>query len=158
MALFRSNPEGMRPFAFRIAVLMFAAALARGESPVRSAAATPDPAMAKAWALSVSRAIGSYNSVDVAGLRRQFSAQAPGLPDDNAYRRLFFRYYLNDLGRVKAMRLLPVDSNFDPDRAMLVYEAKFDHWPSVKVSANFTRENGVPKLVQLRFEKIETGN
>jgi hypothetical protein len=144
-----------RPFLL-IAALVFATALACGENPARPA--TPDPATTKELQKSVSRAVGSYNSVDIQGLRREFSPKAPGLTDDGAFRRLFFRYYLEDLGRAKSMRFLPEISNFDPDRAMLIYEGAFDHWPHVRVSANFTRENGVPKLVQLRFEKIETAN
>jgi len=139
-----------------LAVLVFATALARGETPVPPA--TPDPATIRELQRSVSRALGSYNSVDIQGMRREFSQKAPGLTDDGAFRRLFFRYYLEDLGRAKSMRFLKENSNLDPDRAMLVYEGAFDHWPRVKVSANFTREDGAPKLVQLRFEKIETEN
>jgi hypothetical protein len=146
----------MRRLVFRIFATVFTTALARGEAPATPAA--PDPALAKALRTAVTRAVGSYNSVDVQGLRRQFSAEVPGLPDDAAFRRLFFRYYLDDFGRVKSMRLVSADSKFDPERAMLIYEGVFDRWPHVKVSANFIRESGVPKLVQLRFEKIETGN
>ena len=56
------------------------------------------------------------------------------------------------------MRVSPANSTLDPDRAMVVCEGVFDHWLLVKVSANFTREGDQLKLVQLRFEKIETEN
>jgi hypothetical protein len=147
----------MRRLVFRVLVMTFMTALAPGETPAPPPPATPEPALAKALKTTVSRAVGSYNSVDVQGLRREFSRQAPGLPDDAAFRRLFFRYYLEDLGRAKSMRLVPADSKFDPERAMLIYEGVFDRWPRVKVSANFIQESGAPKLVQLRFERIETG-
>lgn len=142
----------MRRFAFIMVFLAFAVAPALGQSTPR---ATPDPALVKALKLTVSRAVGAFNSVDLTGLRRQFSAKAPGLSDDGAFRRLFFGYYLGDLGRAKSLRLIPADSSFDPDRALLVYEGAFDFWPRVKVSANFTRDEGALKLMQLRFEKIE---
>lgn len=152
---FSLYPGSMRPLGFRIVPLVLVILSGCGESLPPSVA--PDAVAAKALLIAVGRTVGSYNSVDIAGIRRQFSVLAPGLTDDGAYRRLFFGYYLVELGRVKSMRLIPADSNFDPDRAMLVYEAAFDYWPRVKVSANFTRENGTPKLLQLRFEKIETG-
>jgi hypothetical protein len=143
----------MRRLFFCIGFTLLLTDLAGAESTTRQS--TPDPGTVKELQKCVSRAIGSYNSVDIEGLRRQFSKHAPGLLDEGAYRRLFFRYYLEDLGRVRSMDFRPVDSTFDPDRATLVYEAKFDNWPAVKISANFTRENGEPKLVQVRFEKIE---
>ena len=139
--------------AIRLIFVALATVLARAQSP--SPGPTPDRKLIEALHGTVSRAIGSYNSVDAAGIRRQFSAQAPGLPDEAAFRRLFFRYYLEVLGRAESMRIVPGESNPDPDRAMLVYDAGFDLWPRVKVSANFIREGGVPKLVQLRFEKVE---
>jgi len=144
----------MRRLAFRIIFLLVSTSCAGGETSPPTPA--PDPVMMKVWKNSLKRVIGSYNSVDVAGLRREFSPQAPGLTDEGAFRRLFFRYYLDDLGRLKSTRLIPADSNFDPKRALLVYEAAFDYWPRVKVSASFIDENGEPRLMQLRFEKIET--
>jgi hypothetical protein len=101
--------------------------------------------------------MGANNSVDLAGLRREFSKQARAFRTTQAFA-AFFWYYLDDLGRTKSLRVSPANSTLDPHRAMVVCEGVFDHWPLVKVSANFTREGNQLKLVQLRFEKIETEN
>lgn len=133
---------------------MLPAKVARSETP--SPQSVPGPELLKAFQVPISRVLGSYNSSDVAGLRRQFSSRAPGLADEAAFRRLFVGYYLEELGRVKEVRLVPAASNFDPDNAMLVFATAFERWPLVKMSANFTREDGSLKLLQLRFEKVET--
>jgi hypothetical protein len=38
---------------------------------------------------------------------------------------------------------------------MLVYLAQAERVKLAKVSANFIRENGAPKIVQLRIEKVD---
>ena len=52
-----------------------------------------------------------------------------------------------------ALRLDTRETVPDPDAGLLVYLAQCERAPLAKVSANFIRENGEPKIVQLRFEK-----
>lgn len=101
------------------------------------------------------RAIDAYNAVDQKHFTAEFSSTAPGFEDPAAVRRLFFGYYLPEFGRLMTKRMLPKESDPDPDRGMLVYDAAFDKVPKARLSANFRRENGMIKLVQIRIEKVD---
>jgi hypothetical protein len=138
----------IRPIA-----LVFTTLLAYGEDQLPPT--SPGPELLKGLQVPISSALRAYNAADIAGMRQQFSVQAPGLADASAFRRLFIGYYSEELGRVKSLRLVPAGSDFDPDNAMLVFAAEFERSPLVKVSANYTREAGTLKLIQLRFEKVE---
>lgn len=125
---------------------------------VESVAVTPDPKPATAvreLAAILGKALSAYNAGDQAALFADFATTATPAPSDRIFTELFEGFYKAEFGRIVALRLNPVESNPDPDSGMLVYDARCERQPLAKVSANFLRENGTLKIVQVRFEKVE---
>ena len=106
-------------------------------------------------AAMLGKALSAYNAGDQAALFSDFASTATPLPSDRIFTELFEGFYKAEFGKIVALRLNPKETNPDPDFGMLVYDAQCERQPLAKVSANFIRENGALKIVQLRFEKVE---
>ena len=144
--------------AFGIAAL---AALAQNATPkpATPAPATPDPKIVeKAQPLEavLEKALTAYNDSDAAAFGAEFSKTATPPASAEIYQKIYGDIYKADLGNYVSRKLNAGETTPDADRGLLVCDAKFEKAPKVKVSANFTRENGALKIVQLRFEKAET--
>ena len=74
--------------------------------------------------------------------------------DVNVVDRIFMKFYREKFGPLKGVRLSPKETTLDPDRGMLVYDAAFESTVA-KLSANFLRENGQVRLMQIRIEELE---
>ena len=125
---------------------------------MESFAATPDPKAPTAvreLAAILDKALSAYNAGDQAALFADFGSSATPAPSDRIFTELFEGFYKAEFGRIVALRLNPLESNPDPDSGMLVYDARCERQPLAKVSANFLREDGALKIVQVRFEKVE---
>jgi len=101
------------------------------------------------------KALSGYNAGDQAALFADFAATATPAPGDRIFAELFEGYYKAEFGKVMALRLNARESSPDRDFGMLVYDTKCERQPLAKVSANFVRENGAVKIVQLRMEKVD---
>lgn len=110
---------------------------------------------AEAYEALIAKAIAGYNTHDAAVLFADFAESAVPPANEATYRKLFEGYYHEALGECIARRLNLRASEILPDRALLVWTAKFSKAPLVTVSANFVSEGGAPKIVQLRFEPAE---
>ncbi len=113
------------------------------------------PAAVRELGAVLEKALKAYNAGNQAALFADFASTATPAPGDRIFTELFEGYYKAEFGRIMALRLSPRESFPDPDFGMLVYDATCELWPFAKVSANFVRENGTPKIVQLRMEKVE---
>ena len=125
--------------------------------PVAAAAATPDPKLIAAvqeQAGVLGKALSAYNAGDQAALFAEFASTATPAPSDRIFTELFEGFYKVEFGKVTALRLNPRETNPDPDAGLLVYDAQCERQPLAKISANFLRENGALKIVQVRFEKV----
>lgn len=99
-------------------------------------------------------ALAAYQEGDFKALHGLFAKAAPGMSDVAVVDRIFMKFYREKFGRLKAVRLSPKESTLDADRGMLVYDAALEN-AYAKLSANFLRENGQLRLMQIRFEEIE---
>jgi len=120
------------------------------------AAATPDPKIAekaKPFETVIENVLTAYNAGDAATFAAEFGQSA--VPPMNAanFKAIFQDIHMPELGHYVSCALAWKETTPDPDRALIVCDAKFEKSAKVKVSANFTRENGAVKLVQLRFER-----
>lgn len=161
MRLLRSkiHPPLLRGLA--LAALAFSPAACKRAAPpavVAAPAAAPDPkilAAARELAAVLDKALTAYNAGDQAALFADFASTATPAPSDRIFTELFEGYYKAEFGKITALRLDPKETVPDPDAGLLVYLAQCERTPLAKVSANFIRENGTPKIVQLRLEKVE---
>jgi hypothetical protein len=116
--------------------------------------AAPDPVVeAQAAPLTqiVEKALKAYNDGDASAFFADFATTATPPPTAKTFATLYAGYYQSAFGKITALHLNPRETSADPDFAMIVYDAKFGK-KTGKVSANFIRENGAPKLVQIRIE------
>ncbi len=151
------------PFRFLGSAVLAVSALAackKAAPPavVEIAAATPDPkviAAVQEQAAVLDKALSAYNAGDQAALFADFASTATPAPSDRIFTELFEGFYKVEFGKIVALRLNPKETNPDPDFGLLVYDAQCERQPLAKVSANFLRENGALKIVQVRFEKVE---
>ncbi len=139
-----------------LAAFVFSALTAckKADKPVaaETPAATPDP---KVLAAVLDKALSAYNAGDQAALFADFASTATPTPGDRIFTELFEGFYKMEFGKIVALRLNPKETNPDPDFGLLVYDAQCERQPQAKVSANFLRENGALKIVQVRFEKVD---
>ena len=154
------RPPWLRDLA--LATLAFSVATACKRAPPPAAAeapaATPDPkvlAAARELAAVLDKALTAYNAGDQAALFADFASTATPAPGDRIFTELFEGYYKAEFGKITALRLDTKETVPDPEAGLLVYLAQCERVPLAKVSANFIRENGTPKIVQLRMEKVE---
>ena len=123
----------------------------------KAAVAPEETAHATAQALAAifQKALTAYNAGDQTALFADFARTATPPPSDRIFTELFEGYYKTEFGRILAVRLSEQDSVPDADFGMLVCLAQCERQPLAQISANFVRENGQPKIVQLRIEKVE---
>jgi hypothetical protein len=115
---------------------------------------TPDRVALQVLEKVLAPALKAYQAGDARALYGLFAKAAPGVGDVKTVERVFLNYYREKFGALKAVRLSPAESAVDLDRGMLVYDALFEK-AQAKLSANFLREDGEIRLMQLRIEEIE---
>jgi hypothetical protein len=97
-------------------------------------------------------AIHAYNAGDEATFLGLFAKNANPPATSEIYRAVFEGVHRETLGRCTGFGVVPMqaDPGIEPD--MLVCSAQFEKAPRAIIGANFTREDGGWKLLQLRFE------
>jgi hypothetical protein len=98
------------------------------------------------------RALVAYNAGNERAFLAEFASTAPGIRAEGAYRRLFDGIYKSEFGKFEGKRLDSKDSVPDRDWGALIYDAAFKKRAKSRLIANFIRENGVVKLMQIRFD------
>jgi hypothetical protein len=99
-------------------------------------------------------ALTAYNAGDVTSFNSYFAKNARPPADEHTFQAIFDGIYQPELGNYVARRNLAVESVPDPNYGQIVDVAEFAKHTHVKVTANFQREDGALKIVQLRFEKM----
>lgn len=99
-------------------------------------------------------ALTAYNAGDVTSFDSYFAKNARPPADEHTFQAIFDGIYQPELGNYVARRNLAVESVPDPNYGQIVDVAEFAKHTHVKVTANFQREDGAWKIVQLRFEKM----
>ncbi|MDQ3622985.1 MAG: hypothetical protein M3463_10920 [Verrucomicrobiota bacterium] len=136
--------------------LAFAGAQTPRLDPLQETAPTEKLAAAvRPLAALLEDALAAYNAGDAQAFFRHAANSATPAPTPETFRALFEGVYRAQLGNFETKRLLAAESVPDPNHGLLVYEARFEKHPWVRLSANFTREAEALKLVQIRMEKIE---
>lgn len=123
-------------------------------TPAPAPPVPPSAAQLRELAPVLDRALAAYNADDAKAFLAEMASSAPGIRQPGVYQRLFEEFYKVEFGSFVSKVIDPKESNPDRDWAVLVYRAKFTK-QEAKLSANFARENGAVKLMQLRIEKIE---
>jgi len=103
---------------------------------------------------ALSSALADYNAKDETRFAAHFSKKAEPPMDAHVFKNLIAGIYHDEFGDVLSKTLSTAESSADPDFGMLVYIVECKKRPKAKLSINFSRENGVMKIVQWRMEKL----
>jgi hypothetical protein len=126
-------------------------------APATPAAATPapkiDPAAVKPLELLLDKALVAYNSGNAASFFTDFAASATPPAEARVFTAVFEGVYKAEFGKYISKKVNVKETVPDPNRGVLVYDAVFEK-KKVKLSANFLRESGRLKIVQIRMEKL----
>lgn len=155
-----TRTEPPHPLAFARVAVCFAllsggSYCALGETAKTSSPTPAAPSPVADLERVLDRALAAYNAGDKHAFLAEFASAAPGILAEGAYRRLFEGYYRSEFGKLESKRLNMKASAPDPNWGGLIYEAKFQKRPKALLTANFIRENGTVKLMQIRFEYSE---
>ena len=114
-----------------------------------------DPAAVKPLEAVLDKALAGYNAGAQATFFADFAKSARPPANDATWTRLIDGYYRAEFGRVLTKKLSQSQTQPDADFGMLVYHTVTEKVRDAKLSANFVRENGALKIVQIRIEKVE---
>lgn len=62
---------------------------------------------------------------------------------------------LKEFEKYESKKLIAAQSVVEGETPLLVFEAKFEKNPKVKLSVNFMKEEGKPKVMQVTIEKFQ---
>jgi hypothetical protein len=99
----------------------------------------------------VDKALAGYNALDAkvffADYAKALAAVATEPTFDMMYKDMFFKTY----GKYISRQPINVETVFDADTPLVVYQAEFEKNKKVKISVNFMKEDGAFKVVQIQF-------
>jgi hypothetical protein len=126
-----------------------------GETKVQTPNPAPAPSALAELEPVLNRALAAYNADDKNAFLAEFARAAPGIHGEGVYRRLFGSVYKSEFGKIERKRLKRKASVPDRDWGALTYDAAFEKHPKALLVANFIRENGAVKLMQIRFDATD---
>lgn len=98
------------------------------------------------------KALAAYHDHDATAFFADFAKSATPPAEARVFGALFVGVYHAEFGACLSKQLNAKESVPDANFGVLVYDAVFER-EKVTLSANFMREAGAPKLVQIRMEK-----
>ncbi len=99
-------------------------------------------------------ALAAYNAGDAAAFNACFASEAHPPATEPNFRALFEGIYKVEFGKYVSKKLLLAETYPDANHGQIAYDATFEKRTRVKLSADFSRQDGVLKIVQLRLEKM----
>jgi len=104
---------------------------------------------------TVDAALKAYNEQDWKAFYKDYAKMMAGIATEQAFGTMYKGMYWPKYGKYESKKLIDKESVLLGDMPLLVYEAKFEKAEKVKVSINFTTEEGKLKLMQVQFNEIK---
>ena len=136
----------MKP-TYALAVLTVA--LATLSTPLRAADAP------KALDAIVEKTMKAYNEGDAKAFFADYAKALAGVATPATFDALYKNGALKEFGKYESKKLIAAQSVAAGETPLLVFEAKFEKNPKVKLSVNFMQEEGKPKVMQVTIEKFQ---
>ena len=128
---------------------LLAAALAFSTTPLHAADA-PKPLDA-----IVEKAMKGYNDGDSKVFFADYAKLLSAVAVPATFDMLYKNAAMKEFGKFVSKKLIAAESVVEGETPLLVYEAKFEKNPKVKLSVNFMEEEGKPKVMQVTIEKFQ---
>ena len=135
--------ESVRIFA------LLAVALAALSTPLRAADAP------KELESIVENAMKGYNAGDAKIFFADYAKSLSAVATPATFDALYTNMAMKEFGKYVSKKLIPGESVAQGETPLLVFEAKFEKNPRVKLSINFLQEAGKPKLMQVTIAKFQ---
>ena len=118
--------------------------------PVLRAADAPKPLDA-----IVEKAMKAYNDGDSKAFFADYAKLLSAVATPATFDALYKNGALKEFGKFVSKKLVAGQSVIEGETPLLVYEAKFEKNPRVKLAVNFMQEEGKPKVMQVTIEKFQ---
>ena len=104
---------------------------------------------------TVDKVLKAYNEGDAKTFNGEYAKMMSAVATEQTFKTMYQDQYMKNLGKYESKKPLEKETVATGDFPLLVYEAKFEKAPKVKVSVNFTKDGDEFKLMQVRFDKLE---
>lgn len=128
---------------------ILAVALAALSTPLRAADAP------KELESIVENAMKGYNAGDAKVFFADYAKLLAAVAVPATFDALYKNGALKEFGKYESKKLIAAQSVVEGETPLLVFEAKFEKNPKVKLSVNFMKEEGKPKVMQVTIEKFQ---
>lgn len=108
----------------------------------------------KALDAIVENAMKGYNAGDAKVFFADYAKLLSAVATPAMFDALYKNAAMKEYGKYESKSLLAKESVVDGETPLLVFAAKFEKNPKVKLSVNFMQEDGKPKVMQVTIEKM----
>jgi hypothetical protein len=133
------------------ALLVLSATLLVCAMTLRAEERKADPAKLEAM---VDKAMKAYNDEDAKAFFADYAKSMAAIATEQVFKNLYVDQAKRDFGKYVSREPIAAQTVTIGDFPLLVYQAKFEKNDKVKISVNFTFEDGAFKVMQIRFDKI----
>ena len=109
----------------------------------------------KALDAIVENAMKGYNAGDAKIFFTDYAKSLSSIATPAMFDALYTNMAMKEFGKYVSKKLIAGESVVQGETPLLVYEAKFEKNPKVKLSINFMQEDGKPKLMQVTIAKFQ---
>lgn len=95
-----------------------------------------------------------YNAGDAKVFFADYAKLLSAVATPAMFDALYKNAAMKEYGKYESKSLLAKESVVDGETPLLVFAAKFEKNPKVKLSVNFMQEDGKPKVMQVTIEKM----
>jgi hypothetical protein len=110
------------------------------------------PEVMKGLEEKVDKLLKAYNDNDWKAFYTDYAKSMSALATEPTFKML---YVDKGLGKIVSKKLIDKETVSAGDFPLLVYEAEFEKDKKIKVSVNFTKEDGQFKVMQVQFNKMQ---
>ena len=103
----------------------------------------------------VDNVLKGYNDDDHKVFFADYAKSMAALATEQTFKTMYVNMAKKDFGKYVSKKLIPAQTVNTGDFPLLVYEGEFEKNKKVKISVNFTKEDGNFKIMQVRFDKME---
>lgn len=102
----------------------------------------------------VEKIMTAYNAGDSKAFFADYAKLMESIATPATFDLLYKSGAMKEFGKFVSRKLVSADSVVEGETPLLVYEAKFEKNPRVKLAVNFMQEEGKPKVMQVTIEKF----
>jgi hypothetical protein len=118
---------------------------------VSSAARAETPVDPKPLEAMLDKALAGYNAGNHTAFYADYAKSMAGIATEAVFNSMYRGMYLPTYGKYISRTPIKAETVLLGDLPLLVYSAEFEKNKKVKISVNFTKEDGAFKIMQIQF-------